>query len=76
MVPPEPSQLPGVAESATARDRLHRQGRIAAKSARQLMREQLADNTTDFAATPQYIIPPGCHQGGSFDLHLDGGHFP
>ena len=49
---------------------------LSAESARQLMREQLADNPTDFAATPQYIIPAGCHQGGSFDLHLDGRHFP
>lgn len=44
--------------------------------ARQLMREQLANNPTDFAATPQYIVPPGCHRGGSLDLHLDGRHFP
>jgi hypothetical protein len=49
---------------------------LSAKSSRQLMHEQLADNPTDFAATPQYIIPAGCHQGGSFDLHLDGRHFP
>jgi hypothetical protein len=44
--------------------------------ARQLMREQLADNPANFAATPQYIVPSGCHRGGSLDLHLDGSHFP
>ena len=49
---------------------------LPAKSARQLMREQLAENASDFAATPQYIVPAGCHQGGSFDLHLDGRYFP
>jgi hypothetical protein len=40
------------------------------------MREQLADNPTDFAATPQYIVPSGCQRGGSLDLHLAGRHFP
>jgi hypothetical protein len=40
------------------------------------MHEQLADNPIDFAATPQYIVPAGCHWGGSFDLHLDGRQFP
>jgi hypothetical protein len=40
------------------------------------MREQLADNPANFAATPQYIVPSGCHRGGSLDLHLDGRHFP
>jgi hypothetical protein len=45
-------------------------------SARQLMRQQLADNPSDFAAATQYIVPPGCHRGGSLDLHLDGDHFP
>jgi len=45
-------------------------------TARQLMREQLADNPADYAATPQYIVPNGCHHGGNLDLHLDGPHFP
>jgi hypothetical protein len=45
-------------------------------SARQLMRQQLADNPSDFAGATQYIVPPGCHRGGSLDLHLDGDHFP
>jgi len=49
---------------------------LAAKTSRRLMSEQLADNATDFAATPQYVVPAGCRQGGSLDLHLDGRHFP
>jgi hypothetical protein len=40
------------------------------------MREELDANPTDFAATPQYVVPPGCTQGGVLDLHLDGGSFP
>lgn len=49
---------------------------LSPSSARQLMRQQLADNPSDFAAATQYIVPPGCHRGGSLDLHLDGNHFP
>jgi hypothetical protein len=49
---------------------------LSGGSARQLMRQQLADNPSDFAAATQYIVPPGCHRGGSLDLHLDGDHFP
>jgi hypothetical protein len=49
---------------------------LSPSTARQLMREQLADNPSDFADTPQYVVPSGCTQGGSFDLHLDGSHFP
>ena len=49
---------------------------LSSSSARQLMHQQLADNPSDFAAATQYIVPPGCHNGGSLDLHLDGDHFP
>jgi hypothetical protein len=49
---------------------------LSASIARGLMRQQLADNSSDFADTPAYIVPSGCRQGGSFDLHLDGGYFP
>jgi hypothetical protein len=49
---------------------------LSAATARRLMHEQFADNPADFAATPQYIVPSGCHSGGSLDLHLDGRHFP
>ena len=49
---------------------------LSASTARQLMRQQLADNPSDFADSPQYIVPAGCARGGSLDLHLDGSHFP
>jgi hypothetical protein len=49
---------------------------LAPATARQLMRQQLDNNSSDFADTPQYIVPSGCTRGGSFDLHLDGSHFP
>ena len=49
---------------------------LSPEKARKLMREQLATNAADYADTPQYIVPPGCRQGGSFDLHLDGSSFP
>ncbi len=48
---------------------------LSAGTARRLMHEQLADNPGDFAGTA-YVIPHGCHRGGSFDLRLDGAHFP
>jgi hypothetical protein len=49
---------------------------LSRASARQLMHQQLADNPSDFASATQYIVPDGCHRGGSLDLHLDGDHFP
>ncbi len=49
---------------------------LSRSTARHLMRQQLADNPSDFAETPGYIVPPGCRSGGSLDLHLDGTHFP
>ncbi len=49
---------------------------LATSTARRLMTEQLADNPSDYAATPQYVVPEGCRRGGSFDLHLDGRYFP
>ena len=49
---------------------------LSASTARHLMHEQLANNPYDFEAARQYIVPSGCHRGGSLDLHLDGDHFP
>jgi hypothetical protein len=49
---------------------------LSADTARRLMHEQLADNPSDFAATPAYVVPHGCHRGGALDLGLDGSHFP
>jgi len=49
---------------------------LSASDARALMRQQLADNPSDFSESPQYIVPAGCHRGGELDLRLDGAHFP
>lgn len=49
---------------------------LSAGTARRLMHQQLATNPDDFADTPVYIVPPGCHHGGNLDLRLDGSHFP
>ena len=49
---------------------------LSATTARRLMHEQLADNPSNFADTPAYVVPSGCHRGGSLDLKLDGAHFP
>jgi hypothetical protein len=49
---------------------------LSAGTARRLMRTQLADNPSDFAGDPAYVVPPGCHRGGSLDLRLDGPHIP
>jgi hypothetical protein len=49
---------------------------LSAGTARRLMRAQLADNPSDFAGTPAYVVPAGCHRGGSLDLGIDGPHFP
>jgi hypothetical protein len=49
---------------------------LSAGTARRLMRQQLADNPADYADAPAYVVPSGCHRGGTFDLKLDGTHFP
>jgi len=49
---------------------------LSVGTARRLMRRQLADNPSDYADAPAYVVPAGCHRGGTFDLKLDGTHFP
>ncbi|HEY0414911.1 MAG TPA: hypothetical protein VGC78_00880 [Gaiellaceae bacterium] len=49
---------------------------LAATTARELMRVQLAENPSAFADAPAYVVPRGCRRGGSLDLHLDGRFFP
>jgi hypothetical protein len=44
--------------------------------ARALMREQLADNASDSASAPQYLIPSGCRNGGRYDLNPGSSTFP
>lgn len=41
---------------------------LSESEARSLMREQLATNAADSAGAPAYLVPSGCHDGGSDDL--------
>ena len=40
------------------------------------MREQLADNASDYASSPAYLLPSGCHNDGKYDLHPRNPAFP
>jgi hypothetical protein len=44
--------------------------------ARSLMREQLADNESDSGSNAAYLVPPGCTNGGRYDLHPTSATFP
>lgn len=45
-------------------------------TAQALMRQQLADNVDDSASDPRYLVPPGCHDGGRYDLNHASSTFP
>jgi hypothetical protein len=45
-------------------------------TARQLMRQQLAENAGRSGATAEYLVPPECRDGGRLDLDPDGSSFP
>ncbi len=49
---------------------------LPASHARAVMREQLADNASDAASTPAYLVPHGCSNGGQYDLHPASPEFP
>lgn len=49
---------------------------LSTSVARSLMREQLANNGADSASDPAYLVPPGCANGGRFDLHPRSAQFP
>ena len=49
---------------------------LSSARARALMREQLATNGFDSSGAPQYLVPPGCHDGGRYDLHRSSSRFP
>jgi hypothetical protein len=49
---------------------------LTATYARALMREQLADNGSDSASDPRYLVPAGCRDGGRYDLHEHSSRFP
>jgi hypothetical protein len=44
--------------------------------ARSLMREQLANNASDSGANTAYLVPPGCTNGGRYDLQPGSSSFP
>lgn len=44
--------------------------------ARQLMREQLAENALHAEGSPEYLVGPECHNGGALDLHPGSPDFP
>jgi len=45
-------------------------------TAKAMMREQLGSNAADSAGNEAYLVPPGCHDGGRYDLHPDVSGFP
>jgi hypothetical protein len=49
---------------------------LSESKARSLMREQLATNPSDSAGNPAYLVPPGCRDGGRYDLHPRVSRFP
>jgi hypothetical protein len=49
---------------------------LSEPAARQLMREQLADNHIDYASSPAYLVPSECHNNGAYDLHPRDPAFP
>jgi hypothetical protein len=49
---------------------------LSESKARALMREQLANNASDSAGDTRYLVPPGCNNGGEYDLHPGSDQFP
>ena len=49
---------------------------LSSSRARALMREQLADNASDSASDPRYLVPAGCSNGGRYDLNSRSSPFP
>ena len=49
---------------------------LSEDAARQMMRQQLAENAGRSGATAEYLVPPECRDGGSLDLKSDTTRFP
>lgn len=49
---------------------------LSESRARQLMREQLAENALHARGAADYLVPPECHNGGSLDLRPADSAFP
>ncbi len=45
-------------------------------TARQMMRQQLAENALRAAGAAEYLVPPECRDGGELDLNPDSSRFP
>jgi hypothetical protein len=46
------------------------------ETARRMMRQQLAENSGRGVATSEYVVGPGCRDGGELDLHPQTSAFP
>jgi hypothetical protein len=49
---------------------------LSESRARSMMRQQLATNASDYAGDSRYLVPPGCADGGEYDLHPASSAFP
>ncbi len=49
---------------------------LSESRARSLMRGQLGTNASDSAGDSRYLVPPGCRNGGEYDLHPGSDSFP
>jgi len=49
---------------------------LSEHTARAMMREQLATNASDAAASPEYLVPPDCRNGDEADLSPGSDAFP
>jgi hypothetical protein len=49
---------------------------LAENTARQMMRQQLAENAGRSGASAEYLVPPDCRDGGRLDLNPDITRFP
>jgi hypothetical protein len=49
---------------------------LSEDTARQMMRQQLAENVLHGRGSPEYLVPPDCRDGGPLDLNPDVARFP
>jgi hypothetical protein len=49
---------------------------LSERTARQMMRQQLAENALRRGASAEYLIPPDCRDGGRLDLDTGSSKFP
>jgi hypothetical protein len=49
---------------------------LSERTARQMMRQQLAENSLHAGASSEYVVPPECRDGGRLDLHPEISVFP